>query len=264
MFRPMKSALSLSVLVLAFVIFAIPLHAQVNSFSRSTGGGGDTDIPHEALVRVSPEVQGDLLLARGEYAAAISAYKDVEPRTAVTWNKLGIAYHHLFAVDEALKDYKTAIALDPHYSGAYNNLGAVYHSKHDFAQAEKAYKFAIKYDSHAAVAYYNLGTTYFAESKYKKGMKSYQKAMQIDPGVFNPARSNRIEEGSSRAQRMAIAYYLAEVYASSGRNDEAVESLRRAFSHGFDDRKRLMEDKELAALRGTPAFHALLVENQWE
>lgn len=260
MFRPT----TVFCLITALLVFHTPLHAQMNDFSRPAGTGGDADIVHNTLVSVSPEVQGDLLLARGDYSAAINAYQNASPRTAVTWNKLGIAYHHLFAVDEALKDYKSAIALDPHYSGAYNNLGAAYHSKHEFAKAEKAYKLAIKYDPKVAIAYCNLGTTYFAEAKCKKGMKAYQKAMQLDPGVFNPARSNRIEEGSSRAQRMSIAYYLAEVYASSGRDDEAVESLRRAFANGFNDRKRLMEDKELALLRSTPAFHALLVENQWE
>jgi hypothetical protein len=61
---------------------------------------------------------------------------------------------------------------------------------------------------------------------------------------------------------MAIAFYLAEVYASSGRKNEALVSLRKALSNGFNDRKRLMEDKELASLRQTPEFQELMDEQQ--
>ena len=210
------------------------------------------------------EERGDLLMARGNYAAALDAYQEVAPRTAVTWNKVGVAYHHLFAIDEALKDYKQALVLDPHYAGAYNNLGAVYHAKHEFGQAERAYKRALKYQPRSAVTYCNLGTTYFAQSKYKKGIKAYQEAMKIDPEVFKAERRDQIEEGSSREQRMSIAFYLAEAYASSGRNNEALDSLRKALSYGFNDRKRLMEDKELASLRSTPEFQQILAEDRLE
>ncbi len=210
------------------------------------------------------EIRGDLLMARGQYAAALNAYQQAEPRTAITWNKLGVAYHHLFALDEALKNYKLAIKLDPHYAGAYNNLGAVYHGKGQYAQAEKAYKRALKYEPRAAVTYCNLATTYFAESKYKKGAKAYQEALKIDPHVLDADRRDQIEETSTRKQRMAFALYLAELYASTGRNDEAIASLRRALSNGFHDRKRLMQDEQLAELRKTAEFHQLMLDAQLE
>jgi tetratricopeptide (TPR) repeat protein len=219
-------------------------------------------IRSETGADVSPEVRGDMLMARGNYAAAIDAYQQVQPWTAVTWNKVGVAYHHLFALDEALKDYKMAVKLDPHYAGAYNNMGAVYHGKREFSLAVKAYKRSLKYQPAAAVTYCNLATTYFAESKYKKGSKAYQQALKLDPDVLSANRRDQIEESSTREQRMAFAFYLAELYASTGRNDEALASLRKAFSNGFSDRKRLMEDKELADLRKTPEFHQLVTEAQ--
>ena len=218
----------------------------------------------DRLAAVSPELQGDLLMARGKYVAALDAYQQSQPRTAVTWNKIGVAYHHLFALDEALKCYKTALKLNPHYAGAYNNLGAVYHGKRQFSLAVKAYKSAIKNQPDSAVAYRNLGTTYFAESKYKKGAKAYQQALKIDRNVLDAGRRDQIEESGSREGRMAQAFYLAEVYASSGRNDEALASLRLALSDGFHDRKRLLEDRELVGLREKPEFHQLLIEARLE
>ncbi len=206
------------------------------------------------------EVQGDLLMNRGSYAAAIEAYQKAWPRSAVLWNKTGLAYHHLFALDEAMKDYQLAIVLDPHYAEAYNNLGAIYHGKRDFGMAERMYKRALKYQPKSAVTYCNLGTTYFAESKYKQGVKAYRKAMQVDPEVFHLNHREQVETASSRAERMAMAYNLAKLYASEGRNDDAMEALQKALSEGFNDRKRLLTDREFATLRETPEFRKLMVE----
>src|ERR1700744_3251892 len=76
---------------------------------------------------LSPEVQGDLLMVHRSYAAAITAYEQQNPRTAVTLNKIGVAYHHMFALEEARKYYQTALSMRPGYADALNNLAAVYH-----------------------------------------------------------------------------------------------------------------------------------------
>jgi tetratricopeptide (TPR) repeat protein len=220
--------------------------------------------PLESMPSQSLEAQGDMMMLRGNYATAIEMYQHAWPRTASTWNKTGIAYHHLFALDEALKDYQLALTMNPHYAEAYNNMGAVYHGKKEFGSAEKAYKKALKYEPSSAVTYSNLGTAYFAQLKYKKGAKAYRRAIQLDPGVFSPERGNFIEDAGSREQRIAIELNLARVYASAGRNDDALDSLRKALSSGFNDRKLLMEDKELASLRKTPEFHQLLVAEHME
>lgn len=218
----------------------------------------------DSLASLPPETRGDLLMNRGSYAEAITAYQQAWPRSAALWNKIGLAYHHLFALDEAMKDYQMALTLDPHFAEAYNNLGAVYHGKHQFSLAEKEYKRAIKYKPKSAVNYCNLGTAYFAEAKYKQGMKAYQKAIEIDPDAFSPARRDRIEEGTSREVRIATEYNLAKLYASTGRNEEALAALRKAVSAGFKDRKRLMAEKEFASLRETREFHQLLADEHME
>ena len=55
---------------------------------------------------MSPEAQGDLLMINGNYVAAIEAYRQSSLQSAATWNKIGIAYHHLFALEEARKNYR--------------------------------------------------------------------------------------------------------------------------------------------------------------
>ncbi len=209
---------------------------------------------------LSPEEQGDIYMARGSYVAAIDAYQHGTLRSPVLWNKIGIAYHHLFALEEARKDYQMALSLNPHYADALNNLAAVYHGEHDYNRAIHTYKKALKYAPHNAITYCNLGTSYFAEKKYKQGVREYQMAFALDSSVFNPDSTAMIAESSSRQERVAINYYLAETYANAGKKDEALACLRKALDAGFNDRKRLMEDKDFAVLRTTPEFHKLMAE----
>lgn len=206
------------------------------------------------------EMQGDLFMAEHRYVAALAAYQAAPIKTAVILNKTGMAYHHMFALEEARKDYEAALKLDPRYAEALNNLGAVYHGQKEYRLAERAYKRAIKYGPGTAVAYCNLGTAYFAEHRYKQGIKAYQKAYAVDPKVFTPGETSLVESGSSAEQRVAVNYSMAKLYASAGKQREALEALRKALDCGFKDRKRLFEDSEFAGLRQTPEFQQLLAE----
>jgi len=194
------------------------------------------------------------------YVAAIEAYEQQSPRTAVTWNKIGVAYHHLFAFDEARKYYQTALSLNPHYADALNNLAAVYHSQHDYKQAERTYKLALKYAPNNAITYCNLGTAYFADEKYKPGMQAYSKALALNPHVFDPGQTQIVQETSTRRQLVAVNYYLAKTYATAGKMQEAIACLRKALEAGLKDRKQIMKDKEFTALRSTPEFHQMMLE----
>ena len=216
--------------------------------------------PSTPVALLPPEEQGDLLMARGNYAAALSAYRGGTLTSAVLWNKIGVAYHHLFALSEARKAYETSLAIDPRYAPALNNLAAVYHGQHNYRQAERLYQRALKYQPNSAVTESNLGTSYFADAKYKQGMKAYQIAFRLDPNVFSPDDSKKVEEASSREQLIAINYYLAKTYASAGKMEQALAYLRKAFGEGFRDRKRLFADKGFDPIRGTPEFHKLLLE----
>jgi tetratricopeptide (TPR) repeat protein len=204
------------------------------------------------------EKRADILMARGEYAAAITAYQQGNLKSAIVWNNIGMAYHHLFALEEARKAYQQALSLNPRFAPAANNLAAVYYGQHEFRVAEHWYKKALKHTSESAVIYCNLGTAYFAQDKMKKGIKMYQKAFSIDADVFSPNRAAMVEGGGSREQRVAINYYIAQTFASAGKQEQALLYLRKAMDEGFRDRKRLIEDKDFAVLRTTPEFQKLL------
>jgi tetratricopeptide (TPR) repeat protein len=139
-----------------------------------------------------------------------------------------------------------------------NNLGAIYNAEKDYSKAERLYRKAIKLDPKAPLFYSNLGTAYFFQGNVKKGAEAYSKAFALDPDVFEHTGGSKIEESSSSKGLAAVNYALAKNYAKAGLNDRALAYLRKALSEGFNDRKRLMNDPELASLRETPEFLELL------
>jgi tetratricopeptide (TPR) repeat protein len=215
-----------------------------------------TDPPTQ--VQVSPELQGDLLSARQRYLDAIAAYKQAPQDSAVVANKIGVAYHHMFDVNDAQLYYERAIKLDPSYAQAVNNLGAIYHSRKDYKKAERYYRKAIKLDPKSPLFYSNLGTAYFFEGNTKKGAEAYAHAFALDPEVFEHTGASKIEELSSTKDLAQVNYQLAKTYAKAGMSQRALNYLRKALGEGFNDRKKLMNDPELASLRETPEFLHLL------
>jgi tetratricopeptide (TPR) repeat protein len=203
---------------------------------------------------ISPEQRGDLLMVHRQYMQAIDAYRAAPRDSAVVCNKLGIAYHHLHALDQAKMNYEQALQIKPKYSDAINNLGAVFYAQGDYRKAEKLYRRALKLTPHSAIVYNNLGTAYFAQGKLKQGTNAYRAAFAIDPQAFNGDPLQRIPEASASVDRARLDFCLAEIYARAGMNDQAIEYLRKAVDAGFSDQKRLMQDEVFASIRHTAEF----------
>ena len=260
---------------LAFLIASAPLAAAPQPAEapptalQQTAHVQPTSVPESPgaprvsyMYELSPEMRGDLYMARKQYVAAIGAYQHAQLTKPVVWTKIGVAYHHLFAMDEALKAYKMALSLDSHNADALNNMGAVYHAKREYRQASKFYKKALKYNPRSATIYCNLGTTYFADHKYKDAEKAYNHAFAIDPNAFNHDNNSAIDEGSTKEERIAQNYYLARAFARAGQRDQALFYLRKAFDEGFRDRKKLQAEQDFAMLRTTIEFKQLVAEQK--
>jgi len=229
--------------------------------------GSQPDIPEalgEHFAELDPETQGDLLMIRHQYTAAIDAYHRAPRSSAAVWNKLGVAYQHMYALDVARLDYEKALSLNPVFADALNNLGTVYYGQKSYGKAEKYYRRALHLKPGTACFYSNLGTAYFADHKYRQGLAAYQQAFAIDPQIFVREAISRIDESGPPREEAQLNYALARLYAQAGDLTAAMRCLRQAFSHGFDDRKRLMADKEFTALRETSEFHLLLAEEHWQ
>jgi tetratricopeptide (TPR) repeat protein len=208
---------------------------------------------------LSIETRGDIFMARKMYREAIDVFREDKSKNAVIANKIGIAYHQMQQLDNARKSYEQAIRLKPDYAEAINNLGTVYYARKSFGRAIRYYQRALKYTPKSASIYSNLGTAYFARKKYKEAMETYQTALKLDPNVFeNHGSYGVLLEERSVEERAKFHFHLAKLYAQTGRNELALQYLRKALEEGFKDKKKMEEDPDFQAMRDLPEFKELL------
>ncbi len=215
---------------------------------------------------LSIETRGDIYMARKMYREAIDTFREGSAKDPVLLNKIGIAYHQMMQLDSAKKSYEQALKLKPDYVEAMNNLGTIYYSRKSFRRAISWYNKALKHaggESKSASIYMNLGTAYFARKKYDKATEAYQAAMKLDPDVFERhGNVGVILEERSVEEKAKYHFYLAKLYAKQGRNDLAMQYLRKCLEEGYKEKKKLEEEADFAALRDLPEFKELLAKEQ--
>lgn len=206
---------------------------------------------------LSPEERGDLYMVRKMYREAIDSYR-ASGNTAILWNKIGIAYHQLGELEAAKKSYERAMKLDKKYPDAVNNVGTVFYARKKYRTAISRYEKAIALSPNTASYWSNLGTAYYARQKFDEMSKAYARALELDPNVFETHGSvgTRMLDRSV-ADRARYHYELARMYANAGKNDLAMQYLRKALEEGFKEREKL-QSKEFSALRETQEFKDLM------
>ena len=214
---------------------------------------------------LSPEMRGDIFMARKMYREAIDAFREGSPKDPVLANKIGIAYHQMLQLDTARKSYEQALKLKPDYVEAMNNIGTIYYAKKSYRRSISWYNKALKVSGEeirSASIYMNLGTAFFARKKYQEATEAYQSALKIDPNVFeHHSNFGVMLEERTVEERAKYHYYVAKIYAKNGRNDLALQYLRKALEEGFKDKDKLAKDPEFAPLRDTDEFKLLLASN---
>ena len=252
-------------LVVAAVVTGGCLLAQAGN---SMGDAGKTPVsspPQTAAPDkpvITPELRGDIFMAKKQYREAIEAFHQGSPNDAVLYNKSGIAYHQLTQLDNALKSYQQAVRLKKDYVEAINNIGTVYYARKSFGRAISYYKRAIKIapgEPRTASIYSNLGTAYFARKQYKEATDVFQTALSLDPDVFeHHSNFGVLLEERNVEERAKYHYYVAKMYAKNGRTDMALQYLRKALEEGFKDKKQIEKDPEFASMRDLKEFKDLM------
>jgi tetratricopeptide (TPR) repeat protein len=212
-----------------------------------------------ARPNLTPEMRGDILMARKMYREAVEIYAQGDPNSAVLVNKVGIAFHQLTELELAKKSYERSIKLNPKYAEAVNNLGTVYYAKKSYRKAVNTYRKALALNPNSASIYSNLGTAQFARKKYKEASEAYQQALALDPEVFEHRSSHGVLlQERSVQERAKFHYFMAKTYAKAGAIERALVYMRKALEEGFMERQKFREDPEFAALQELPEFQQLI------
>ena len=245
---------SMALVVPAAFAQTTPPHDGLVAESRT---GQPAQPPQQTIV--TPELRGDIFMAKKMYREAVEAYKEAPPDSAVALNKTGIAYHQMLNLPMAEKYYRLAIKANPHYPEAQNNLGTIYFAEKSYRRAIGQYKKALRISPTSASIWSNLGSGYFERKDYKNAFVSWQKALSLDPEVFeNRSTQGVLISQQTVEERAKYHMFLARIYAKQGANDRALEYIRKALEEGYKERKKLADDPAFAQLKDLPEFKELL------
>ncbi len=230
-----------------------PNSASQGSQENSPSDSGRTEL--------TLQQRADIFMARKEYADAVDYYRRALAKggdsLAPIWNKLGIAYQQENNFDAARKAYKKAIGAQKDFAEPWNNLGTTYFLQGRAKKSLKYYRRAVELNPASASFHLNLGTAYYERRKFNEAVEEYRTALTLDPMVLvsHSAKGTVVEARSTDAR---FFFYLAKVFASLGRVEEAVRYLRRAFEEGFSDSKQLEQDPDFQKISADPAYVELL------
>jgi tetratricopeptide (TPR) repeat protein len=157
---------------------------------------------------------------------------------------LGNALRDKGRLDEAVAEYRKAIALDPNDTRAHSNLGWVLQCQKKWDEAIAACRRAIELDPKDAIPHDILGIALMKKGQLDEAVAAYRKAIELDPKVIGPPRNLGDALGRQQKWNEAIAAYrqaialdpkdayahniLGIVLEGEGQRDEAIACYRKA------------------------------------
>jgi tetratricopeptide (TPR) repeat protein len=125
---------------------------------------------------------------------------------------LGSIYEAQGRLNDAIKEYQTALTIKPNYVITHNNLGNIYKAQGRLDEAIREYQTASTLDPNYADSHYNLGIIYRQMGKYDQAIEEYNSALSLKP-EFVEAHNN-----------------LGNIYQIQGRLDDALQEYQQAIA----------------------------------
>lgn len=150
------------------------------------------------------------------------------PNRSRAHNNLGRAYYYQGCLDEAIREYLTAIKLRFNNAEAHNNLGVLYSKQGRYDKAVYELKIAIMLKPGYINAYYNLGNTYSRQGLFDQAIKELLAAIRLKP------------------DEAELHYNLGTAYLKKGSYDAAISEfgialkLKPDYKEAYQNLKSLM------------------------
>src|SRR5829696_7547898 len=125
---------------------------------------------------------GSSYLAWKKYAQAEQAFlkaKSIDDDSCASCG-LGMTYHSLGRDDDAEREFKRAISLNPSDACAYHQSGRMYYDLGKYQESIAAFKRALKLNPTFGTYMY-LGYAYVYAREYEPGVDAYKKGIQLNP-----------------------------------------------------------------------------------
>lgn len=179
-------------------------------------------------------INGATTLALSQYKNAIKNFSSallINPNYAQAHFNMAIALQEIGDLNNALKSYQSAINLNPNYYEAYYNVGLLFQREGDFKKSLEAYLKVIEINPKDAEAHNNIGNVLTRQKKLTEAVTSYRNAINLN-------------------KSFAEAYYnLGNVFVKLERQAEAIDLYNVAIALKADylDAKIAIADAMLSA-----------------
>jgi tetratricopeptide (TPR) repeat protein len=148
--------------------------------------------------------------------------------------------------DEALKEFRKALAFDPQNATAHTYIGKIYQGQGKLNEAINEFKSVVQNNSTSVTARNDLGNAYLQAKQYANAEKEFKTAARMDP--INPladytlgimySQTDRLSEAETQFKKVAkvsprdgnVFYALGSLYNKTGRTDEAIKNLEKALT----------------------------------
>ncbi len=154
----------------------------------------------------------------------------------------GLAFLEASQPQNAEREFRRVIELDPGNAPAYNLLGSIYDFLGDHARADASFLEAIRLSPSSPAPYNNLGISYLRQNRGEEALKTFNRALVIDPrnvtahynlgllfmksGDLGKSVAHLEQARSLRPQDPSILFNLARAYFQMGSYASAVLTLK--------------------------------------
>ncbi len=163
-----------------------------------------------------------------------------KPLDADAWYLLGRTQYNEEESAKAIKSFRQALALRPHYIEAENNLGLALYATNHKVEAQSAYKTAIEWQGqtpHDSQPFLNMGTLLVESHKSEEALPYLTKAIELardNPKAHQElakaySELNQLEQAQSELEAAvklapdisSLHYQLAQIYRKRGLMEQA-------------------------------------------
>jgi tetratricopeptide (TPR) repeat protein len=123
--------------------------------------------------------QGFFNQAITEYKAALAA----DDRMEESYTNLGLIYAAQRNYNRAIDAFRKSLAINPNRPNALNGLATVLYARNQIDEAMEKWKEAVAIDPHFASAFYNMGNALENEKSYAEAIDAYVHALNINPSM---------------------------------------------------------------------------------
>jgi tetratricopeptide (TPR) repeat protein len=124
---------------------------------------------------------------------------EMDPRFYKAHFKLGICYYHKGRYELEITEYKLALAINRNYAPAWLNLGHAYLARDELELARDAYREVLNLDPDSPVALYNLGLVEFDLRQLDEASTHLKRFLEVEgQGEMGEKARQYLEEIEAR------------------------------------------------------------------